>query len=77
MNNEQKRVLTYGVKLGTLKRKRWNWRRFLWQFLLVAALTLGVFGGMVYLLTRYDKIHAPLQQTIYDSQVRATPHDRE
>jgi hypothetical protein len=70
MNNEQKRVLTYGVKLGTLKRKRWNWRRFLWQFLLTAIVCIGIPFAVLWLIVHDNTEGFPQ----YNSQLRATPH---
>jgi hypothetical protein len=81
MTNDEGQTITYGVKLGTLKRKKSAVWRFIWEFLLVAAITLGtVFyfaARLPYHLKHqqdvYDEI-SPVKTTIYDSQARAIPH---
>ena len=73
MNNEQKQVFTYGVKMGVLKRRKSAIWRFLWQFLLVAVICIGVPFGILWLIVHDNNEGYPQ----YNSQLRAVPHDHE
>ena len=68
--NEQQ-IVSMGVRRGELKRKRSNWKRFFWRFLVVAILTLGIVFSMAYLIKRDNEQHFPLQQKMYNTSEQA------
>lgn len=73
LNNEQRQMLENGARRGQL-RMGWNWKLFLWKFLLIAILTLGLVFSLAYLIVRDNTVHNPVQNTMYDREARAEAH---
>ena len=70
MNNEQKQVFTYGVKMGVLKRRKSAIWRFLWQFLLVAVICIGIPFGVLMLIAHDNQEGFPQ----YNRELRNHDH---
>jgi fatty acid desaturase len=71
MTNDDKRIVTYGVKLGTLKRKKSAVWRFIWEFLLVAIVVIGIPLALLMVIVHDNKHGFPQ----YNRELRANPHD--